>query len=93
MKYKVKVKNKTQNAGISGQEAVGSRQKSEIERQRTEGGDSPVGAAFPVLSSSKDSRDLDWDFTDFNDLNDLNEIGLYVIKTLPESDGVKNPCR
>jgi hypothetical protein len=31
-------------------------------------------------------------FYAFYDFNDLNEIGLYVIKTLPESDGVKNPC-
>lgn len=40
-----------------------------------------------------------YDFFDFNDLNDLkgfndlNVIHLRVIKTLPLSDGVKNPCR
>ena len=33
------------------------------------------------------------DFNDFNAFNDLNDTDLYVIKTLPNSDGVKNPCR
>ena len=62
--------------------AAGRNQRSNVRGQKAE----------ILLWERLSSRDLDWDFTDFTDLNDLNEIDLYVIKTLPKSDGVKNPC-
>jgi hypothetical protein len=45
-------------ADARGQQAVSSRQRAEIRRQRSEERNSLVGAAFPVLSLSKGSRDL-----------------------------------
>jgi hypothetical protein len=94
----VKVKNKTQSAGTGGQPRDNARdrqveirgQRSDVRGQQT---DDRGHKAEILLWERLSSHDLDWDFTDFTDLNDLNDIDLYVIKTLPKSDGVKNPCR
>ncbi|MBW2581779.1 MAG: hypothetical protein JRD00_12795 [Deltaproteobacteria bacterium] len=81
----MKVKNKTQSAGTSGQEAASRNQRSEVRisdfglriSKKAENRDSPVGAAFPPASpererwraGSLDSNDF-YAFYDFNDLTD-----------------------
>ena len=67
----MKVKNKTQSAGTSGQQAASSRHRDQTSEVRDQTSEVRRQKAEILLWERLSSRDLDWDFTDVNDLTNF----------------------